>query len=331
MLASTDLKGRISKKKLKKQLPGLEERIYCLQKASWDAGLPVIVLIEGWKTINKNGLIRSLTGPLDPRGFVYHAIRAPQPYEQARPWMWRFWLKIPERGQWAIFDQSWYRRIFSERPQEKINAQEKRRALRDINHFESTLSDDGILILKFFLHTSKNAYKTNAGASTGSSASSSDTDGRIISHRYDRLLGVYEDVIHQSEQVWAHWNVVPADDQPTARLDFLKTIIHSLQHRLGIECEPKRKTDKSNLPGTKRKRARTIQAPPTPDEKPQATEASSPAEETGTPIAESAVEDSLPFSPEQGKPDEAGPIEAGSPLSIEQAGGSSNSSESELV
>jgi len=99
MLAGINFDQRVSKKKTKKQMPLLKEQIYCLQKASWDANLPVIVLLEGWDTIRRASLIRTLTDPLDPRGFVFHAIRSPLAHEKARPWMWRFWLKIPERGQ----------------------------------------------------------------------------------------------------------------------------------------------------------------------------------------------------------------------------------------
>jgi polyphosphate kinase 2 (PPK2 family) len=265
MLASADGQQSVSKKKSKKLLNVLGKRIYCLQKASWDAGLPVIVLIEGWETIGKNGLIRSLTEPLDPRGFVFHAIREPEPHEKARPWMWRFWLRIPERGQWAIFDQSWYRRVFFEHIHHKISEQELRRALRDITDFERTLSDGGTLLLKFFLHTDKNSFKSKAGMITESGDDGRTTDPKLLSRRYDQLSNLYEDALRHTQQEWAHWVVIPADDKPTARVLFLETVALSLQQRLEIECEPKQVKVETESQGSKRKTSRSRRAHPTRD------------------------------------------------------------------
>lgn len=249
MLDRTDFKNRISKKEFKKRLPELEERIYCLQKASWDADLPVIVLLEGWETNRKGSLIRSLTGPLDPRGFVFHTIRSPLPNEQARPWMWRFWLKIPERGQWAIFDQSWYRRVLFENFQNKINKQDLRRALRDINDFERTLSDDGALLLKFFLHTQKNNFK----ASAGPSGSGEGIDSKVLIRRYDDWFDIYEYTLNHTQQDWAPWTILPADDKRTSQAIFLQTIVKKLQQHLGVECEPKQKTTEAEAPPVMRR------------------------------------------------------------------------------
>lgn len=253
MLASADGQRTISKKESKKLLRVLGERIYCLQKASWDARLPVIVLVEGWETVGKNGLIRALTGPLDPRGFVFHAIREPETHERARPWMWRFWQRIPERGQWAIFDQSWYRRVLIERPHNQISEQELRRALRDINDFERTLSDDGTLLLKFFLHTEKNSFKSKASLIADPENPAKSPDPRLLSRRYDQRAGFYEDALRHTQQEWAPWITIPADDKPTARVLFLEAIVLSLQSRLGIACEPEKSNVESGVRASKRK------------------------------------------------------------------------------
>jgi polyphosphate kinase 2 (PPK2 family) len=247
MLAGTDFAQRISKKNFKKQMPILKERLACLQKASWDAGLPIIVLLEGWDTNPKGGLIRSLTEPLDPRGFVFHAIRSPQAYEKSRPWMWRFWLKIPERGQWAIFDQSWYRRVLLERLQEKISERDLRRAFRDINNFERTLSDDGTLILKFFLHTEKAEFKSIASLAAHHSEAKPDgaVEPKNLARRYDQLLEIYEDTLRYTQTDFAPWIILPSSDKRTARVLFLNSVVKTLQERLGVPCKPTQSQAKS--------------------------------------------------------------------------------------
>ena len=96
-----------------------------------------------------------LTQRLDPRGFKVWPIRAARTYEKNRPWLWRFWLKLPKRGQIAIFDRSWYGRVLVERVEEPDTRDEWRKAYRDIVDFERMLADDGHLIIKFWLHISR--------------------------------------------------------------------------------------------------------------------------------------------------------------------------------
>jgi AMP-polyphosphate phosphotransferase len=95
-----------------------------------------------------------LTQRLDPRGFKLYPITAPRTYEQQRPWLWRFWLKVPNRGEMIIFDHSWYGRVLEERVERTIPEKAWRQAYRDIVEFERTLADDGT--------TSSNSSSTSA-------------------------------------------------------------------------------------------------------------------------------------------------------------------------
>jgi len=159
MLDKIDLNQKIDKADYKRIMPALANRLYAIQKQSWDANIPVIILFEGWDAAGKGTSIQRLTRHLDPRGYKLYPIRAARTYENKRPWLWRFWLKIPARGEWAIFDRSWYGRIMVERVESLVSEQKWRRAYRDIVDFERTLADDGHLIIKFFLHISQEEQK----------------------------------------------------------------------------------------------------------------------------------------------------------------------------
>ena len=135
--------------------PDLQTRLYDLEKACWDNGVPTIIVFEGWDASGKGTTISALTQRLDPRGFKLYPITAPRTYEQQRPWLWRFWLKVPNRGEMVIFDHSWYGRVLEERVEGTIPEKAWRQAYRDITEFERMLADDGTVILKFFLHISK--------------------------------------------------------------------------------------------------------------------------------------------------------------------------------
>ena len=115
MLENINLKKKLSREEYKRIVPGLQVRLYDLEKACWDNGVPTVIVFEGWDASGKGTTISALTQRLDPRGFKLYPITAPRTYEQQRPWLWRFWLKVPNRGEMVIFDHSWYGRVLEER------------------------------------------------------------------------------------------------------------------------------------------------------------------------------------------------------------------------
>ena len=131
MLEQVNLKLKLPHKQYKQVLPGLERRLYDLEKACWDQKIPSIVVFEGWDAAGKGSAIRTLTGRLDPRGFKLRPIRAPRTYEQQYPWLWRFWLKLPNYGEIAIFDGSWYGRVLVERAEKLTPTKQWRKAYRE--------------------------------------------------------------------------------------------------------------------------------------------------------------------------------------------------------
>ena len=136
-------------------VPALQERLFDLEKACWDLGAPSVIVFEGWDSSGKGTSIATLTERMDPRGFKLHPITAPRTYEQQRPWLWRFWLKAPNRGEMVIFDHSWYGRVLEERVDEIVPDKVWRQAYRDINEFERMLAEEGVFMVKVFLHISK--------------------------------------------------------------------------------------------------------------------------------------------------------------------------------
>ena len=113
---------------------------------------PVIIVFEGWDAAGKGGAIRRVTEKLDPRGFVVYPIAAPKGDEATHHYLWRFWNRLPEAGQIAIFDRSWYGRVMVERIEGFCSEADWKRAYREINHFERQLVDFGTILFKFWLH-----------------------------------------------------------------------------------------------------------------------------------------------------------------------------------
>ena len=236
MLEKIDLSKKVSKKEFKKLMPLLRNRLYDLQKATWDARLPVIILFEGWDAAGKGTSIQYLTSRLDPRGFKLHPIRPARTYEMKHPWLWRFWLKIPGRGEWAIFDRSWYGRVLVERAEQLIPQKEWRRAYRDIVDFEQTLADDGYIIIKFFLHISKEEQKKRFDALTSDPLMvwKVEPEDWERHNQYNEWLQIYEEMFERTDTEWGAWTIVEATDRFYTRMKIFQTLISVLEERLRI-------------------------------------------------------------------------------------------------
>ena len=111
MLEQVDLKKKLSEADYHKQFPELQQKSMGLQKQMWEAGIPVIVVFEGWDASGKGGMISRLVSRLDPRNYKVYHTQTPTPDEAMRPFLWRHWKKIPSKGRMTIFDRSWYGRV----------------------------------------------------------------------------------------------------------------------------------------------------------------------------------------------------------------------------
>ena len=240
MLDKIDLNKKLDKAVYKRIMPELSNRLYQVQKASWDANIPVIILFEGWDAAGKGTSIQRLTRPLDPRGYKLYPIRAARTYEKKRPWLWRFWLKLPAKGEWAIFDRSWYGRIMVERVENLIAERKWRRAYRDIVDFERTLADDDHLIIKFFLHISKREQKRRFEKLSKDPLTAYHVTAEDWEHhrKYEEWLLAYEEAFERTETEWGPWTIVEATDRRYTRYKVYQTVVDSLAERLGMSFTP---------------------------------------------------------------------------------------------
>lgn len=234
MLEQIDLKQKLNKKEYKAKRNLLQRHLLSLQRACWRGQVSLMVVIEGWDLAGKGELIRTLTEKLDPRSFKLHAIREPRTYEKHLPWLWRFWTRLPNWGEMAIFDHSWYRRVLEVRIEENLNADQLYRAFGDINSFERTLSDDRYVFAKYFLHIDKKTQKKRLkklGKDPLTAWRVSEMDWE--QHRlYDDYLIAVEAMLEHSETEWAPWTIVESRDSRWARIKVLESLISRMEEAL---------------------------------------------------------------------------------------------------
>ena len=234
MLQNIDLSRTIDKASFKAQKTEADLKLGELQRTVKSLGIPTIILFEGWSASGKGTLINELILPLDPRGFTVYSTRTPTEEEAFYPFLWRFWKRTPTRGRIALFDRSWNRRVIADRIDQALKGQRLRQAFEDIRSFERQLTDEGMVILKFFLHISKTEQERRFDKLRANSATAwRVTKDDIRQHqRYAEYLAVTEDMLTETDTDFAAWTIVEAHDRRFATLKIFATVIDALERRI---------------------------------------------------------------------------------------------------
>ncbi len=135
-----------------RRLATMQETLQIVQQAYLGTSQRAIIVLEGWDTAGKGGVVRRLGWALDPRSFKVHAIAAPDGREKSVHYLQRFWERLPQHGQIVVFDRSWYGRVLVERVEQFATEPEWRRGYNEINDFERMLLEDGTRLVKIFMH-----------------------------------------------------------------------------------------------------------------------------------------------------------------------------------
>ena len=234
MLEKVDLTKTLDKEAFREVCPELENRLWSAAHAAHDAGLPVIVVFEGWDAAGKGTNISRLVERLDPRGFKVHPIGAPLDEERLRPLFWRFWTKLPARGQMAIFDRSWYGRVLVERIEKICKKTEWQEAYQEINQFERQLADDGCVIVKFWLHISKKEQKKRFKKCENDRLLRWKIQKEDWKHhrQYEKYYKATEEMLERTSTAEAPWTVVEATCKRFSTLKVLQTVVDAIEEGL---------------------------------------------------------------------------------------------------
>ncbi len=240
MLEQIDLSQSLSKPEYKRRLPQLQERLYDLEHAVFTNGIPVAVVFEGWAAAGKGSTINVLAERLDPRGFRVVPITPPRTAETRYPWMWRFWQKIPASGQIVVYDTSWYRRVLIDRINQNIKKRVVQEGFQDIVDFEKQLADDGMVILKYWLHISKKEQAKRFKRLLKDKLTTWQvTDEDAAQHKaYNEYLEAVEEMLARTDAPHAPWVIVEATDRYFTRVKVIESLIAALEKRLGDKAPP---------------------------------------------------------------------------------------------
>ena len=211
-----------------------------IQQAMRFRGERAVVVFEGMDAAGKGGAIRHIAWALDPRALKVWPIGAPNEIEARQHYLQRFWERLPERGQISVFDRSWYGRVLVERVEGLASPPQWKRAYGEINEFERQLTDDGVRVVKFFLHVSKEEQLRRFEERFRDPLKRwrlGIDDLRSRSH-WDDYVTAIEDMFSRTHTRQAPWNAILSDDKDAARIAILRILVQRLSVGLDLTMPP---------------------------------------------------------------------------------------------
>ncbi len=205
-----------------------------------DLGPPVCVLFEGWDASGKGGSIKRLVAQMDPRHVRVVQFAAPTPDEKRHHFFWRFWPHLPGWGGMSIFDRSWYGRVLVERVEGFATREQWQRAYEEINNFERSLADEGMILIKIWMQISPEEQLERFKRREGKPLKAwklTDEDWRNRDKR-DAYEEAVEEMLAHTDQPYAPWSLIAADSKRYARIQVIETVIARIEEGMrawGIE------------------------------------------------------------------------------------------------
>jgi polyphosphate kinase 2 (PPK2 family) len=245
-LEDADLSARMSRDEEAKRLRKAQLRVLHLrlinggQLTGGKLGPPVCIVFEGWDAAGKGGAIKRLVEPLDPRHVHIAPFAAPTPDELRHHFLWRFWPPLPGWGGMTIFDRSWYGRVLVERVENLATEAQWRRAYDEINDFEHSLAEEGMVVIKLWMHMSHEEQLRRFERRRDDPLKSwklTDEDWRNREKRpqYNEAVS---DMLRLTSGRLAPWDVISAENKRNGRVEVIETVIRRMEEgmaRWGIE------------------------------------------------------------------------------------------------
>lgn len=219
-------------------LAAVQKRLERIQVAHIVHRRAAVVLLEGWDAAGKGGIIRRLTAKWDPRHFEVHPVAAPTPDERERPFLWRFWTKLPRAGDVAVFDRSWYGRVLVERVEGFAAEADWRRGYDEINAFEAGLAADGITLVKLFVHVTAAEQDRRFARRLEHPWKRWKTgrDDYRNRGRRDAYLTATAEMFARTDTAAARWTVIDGGNKKAARIAGLTAVADRLE--AGVDMTP---------------------------------------------------------------------------------------------
>ena len=216
---------------LKERLKAAREKLASLQLQIKGHELPVLVLIEGWGAAGKGSAIGTVIKNIDPRFFKVFSMSAPTEEEKRKPFLHRYFVRIPEAGKFVFLDSGWADEVAGQRMRGELDDDQYASRIESVKRFERQLTDNGYLVLKFFFQISHKEQKKRLEELE----SEKDTAWRVSKHdkwqnkHYEQCMEVFSQYLSDTDSPVAPWYIVDAKDKKWAQLQVLERICSGIE------------------------------------------------------------------------------------------------------
>ncbi len=227
-------------KKLTKKLEQLQGMLYAEHKHK------VLIVLQAMDTGGKDGTIRRVFEGVNPQSVRVARFGVPTPNELDHDFLWRVHEKVPGKGEMVIFNRSHYEGVLVERVHKLVPEEVWKSRYQQINHFERTLCEDGMTILKFYLHIDKDEQKKRLQDRLDDPTKRWKFSIHDLPERelWPEYMKAYEDVLEKTSTTWAPWHLVPANNN-WFRDVIISTVIVKTLEKLDMHYPPVAKDLKS--------------------------------------------------------------------------------------
>jgi len=234
MFESAELGHTLAETTFERQLPRLRKALLDAQFDLQTAPTSVVILVHGMDGAGKGDTINILNAWMDARHIHTLGIGKPSDEEQLRAFMWRFWRQLPPKGKMGLFSGSWYSESLSLGMLRKRGSARLECVLDRILRFERMLAQEGVLVLKFWLHLSKEQQRARFVELERRKQTRWRVTKRDWRHhaRYDKFHALAERVLHATDAPHAPWIVVEGSDARYRDFTVARTVLDALSTRL---------------------------------------------------------------------------------------------------
>ncbi len=234
VLSSLDMSLTLNRNAYKRSLHEQQSRLNLLHRKALKKNTSTILLFEGPDAAGKGGAIRRITEALHARHYQVIPTAAPTDEERAQHYLWRFWRHLSRVGRITLFDRSWYGRVLVERVEGFATEEEWRRAYTEINEFEQQLNRHGIVLLKFWIHVTKDEQlkRFRERESTPHKQWKLTEEDWRNREKWDDYEVAANDLVEHTSTSAAPWIIVEGNDKSYARIKVISSLCDRLEGAL---------------------------------------------------------------------------------------------------
>ncbi len=221
---------RPGEEELKMRLAAAREKLAAQQLLIKEQKVPVLVLLEGWGTAGKGYCIGQIIENIDPRHFKVESMERKTGEEERKPFLYRHFTRIPEAGKFVFLDSGWMDEVVEERLHGELSEEKYAKRIESVRRFERQLTDNGYLVMKFFLHISKKEQTRRMERLTDEK----DTVWRVgkkdlwQNSHYEKCMDAFSSYLKSTNMPSAPWYIVDAKSKKWTELQVLETLTQGI-------------------------------------------------------------------------------------------------------